>query len=83
MLETPAPGASSWAITESPIGSIIVAVAVFEIHSEMKAVAARKPNSRRRGSVPIARMITSAMRRCRFHCCIAAAMHMPPRNKKM
>ena len=25
----------------------------------------------------------SAMRRCRFHCCIAAAMPMPPRNRKM
>ena len=67
-----------------PIGTIIVAVAVFEIHSETNAVAARKPSEQPRAArVPIARMMASAMRRCRSHCCMAAAMHMPPMKRKM
>lgn len=41
---------------ESPIaiaiGTIIMAVAVLEIHSEMNAVAAINPRIRRRGEVP-------------------------------
>ena len=46
---------------ESPIaiaiGTIIMAVAVLEIHSEMNAVAAIKPRIRRRGEVPAIRII--------------------------
>ncbi len=67
----------------TPIGIIMVAVAVLVIHSEMKAVAARTPARRRRGSVPIFSMMPSAIRRWRFHCCIAAAIAMPPAKRKM
>jgi hypothetical protein len=74
---------SNSAITASPIGNIIAAVAVFEIQSETDAVASSSPNSRRLGSVPTTRITASAMRRCRFHCCMAAAMPIPPRNRKM
>src|SRR4026207_2322448 len=41
--------ASSWAMSAKPMGSIIAAVAGFEIHSEMKAGAARDPARSRRG----------------------------------
>jgi hypothetical protein len=56
---------------------------VFEIHSDTVAVASRRPNSRRRASVPTTRITWSAIRRWRPHCCIAAAIPMPPRNRKM
>jgi hypothetical protein len=70
-------------MSATPIGIIIVAVAVLVIQSEMKAVAARTPASSRRGSVPIPCMMPSARRRWRFHCCIAAAIAMPPAKRKM
>lgn len=65
------------------MGIIITAVAVFEIHIETAAVDTSIPNSKRRGSVPMARMMMSATRRCRPHCSIAAPRVIPPRNKKM
>ncbi len=65
------------------IGIIIMAVAVFEIHIEMKPVASMNPSTRRRGLVPTTRMIWSAIRRCRFHRCIDIAMINPPRKRKM
>ena len=34
-------------------------------------------------AVPITRITWSAIRRCSPHCCIAAAIPMPPRNRKM
>ena len=63
--------------------SIIVAVAVFEIQIETKAVAASTPASSRRGSVPIASMTPSAIRRWSPCCSIAAAIAMPPANRKL
>ena len=45
------------------MGSIMTAVAVFEIQSEMPAVATSIPKSRRLGRVPMARMMSSATRR--------------------
>ncbi len=66
-----------------PIGSIIAAVAVFEIQSETKAVAASTPASRPRAWAPIAERMASARRRWRSHACIAAAIPMPPAKRKM
>jgi hypothetical protein len=70
-------------MTAIPIGNIIAAVAVFEIHMDTKAVATTKPKRRRLGSPPIARMMVSAILRWRFHSSMAAAMQMPPRKRKM
>ena len=66
-----------------PIGNIITVVAVFEIHRLTNAVASMKPSTMRRGLTPMAEMMVSAMRRCRPHCCIDAAIIMPPRNRKL
>ena len=74
---------SSCRITAMPMGTSMAAVAVLEIHIEMNAEAARMPKRRRWGSVPTRDMIVTAMRRCRFHCCIAAATHIPPRKRTM
>ena len=41
-------------------------------------VASSTPSKRRRGRVPVKPMMDRAMRRWRFHCCIAAAIAMPP-----
>ena len=70
-------------MTAMPMGIIMAAVAVLEIHSEMKAVAPRMPASSRRGSLPTRSMIPRAIRRWRFHCCMAAAIPMPPAKRKM
>ena len=66
-----------------PMGNIITVVAVFEIHRLTNAVASMKPSTMRRGLTPIAEMIVSAMRLCRPHCCIDAAIIIPPRNRKL
>jgi hypothetical protein len=66
-----------------PIGIIMTAVAVLEIHIETAAVETSMPRSRRLGSVPMARMMWTAMRRCRPHCSMPAPMVMPPRKRKM
>ena len=50
---------------ERPIGSIITAVAVLLTHMLIIAVATMKPAIRFTGLVPSARMMLSAMRRCR------------------
>jgi hypothetical protein len=65
------------------IGTIITAVAVFEIHIETAAVAISMPSRSCLGSVPTACSTRSATRRCRPVCSIAAPIAMPPRNKKM
>ena len=44
-------------MTASAIGSIIKAVAVFDIHIERKAVASMKPSTILEGFVPITRTI--------------------------
>jgi hypothetical protein len=58
-------------------------VAVFEIQSEMNAVATSVPARRCRGSLPMRFMMFSAIRRWRSHCCMAAAIPIPPANRKM
>ena len=50
-------------MTARPIGSIIAAVAVLEIQSDTKAVAARKPNRSRGGRVPTVAITPRATRR--------------------
>ncbi|OQA59728.1 MAG: hypothetical protein BWY45_00585 [Euryarchaeota archaeon ADurb.Bin294] len=70
-------------IIATAIGIIIIAVAVFEIQSEMKAVAIIKPRMICFGLVPVRRIIVRAILRCRFHFCMAAAMINPPRKRKM
>jgi hypothetical protein len=44
------------------MGTIIMAVAVFEIHIDRNAVAAINPSNTRRGLVPVNSMIFSAIR---------------------
>jgi hypothetical protein len=65
------------------IGTIIIAVAVLEIHIEINAVAVINPRIRRRGEVPAMRIICRAIRWCRFHRSIERAMIKPPRNRKI
>lgn len=69
--------------TETPIGSIITAVAVFETHMEMNPVAIMGPRISREGLVPMAPTIASAMRLWRFQRCMARASMNPPMNRKM
>lgn len=69
--------------TETPIGSIITAVAVLDTHMLRKPVAIMNPAMTRVERVPIARTVSSAIRRCRFHLCMAIAMRNPPMNRKM
>ena len=92
---TPSPGSSPFAAasssrslftsssTDTPIGSIITAVAVFETHMETKPVATMKPRTSRDGLVPIMPTIARAMRLWRFQRCIARARMKPPMNRKM
>ena len=67
---------------ESAIGSIIRVVAVLETHIDRNAVEIIIPRMIRRGEVPTRRSVSSAIRRCRFHFCIAMAMRKPPRKRK-
>lgn len=69
--------------TAKPIGNSITAVAVLEIHIEMIADAAIKPNIIDEGERPNKLIIKSAIRLCRFHFSIARAIINPPRNKKI
>ena len=64
------------------IGIIMTAVAVLEIHIEATAVETSMPRRWRFGSVPIARMMRTAMRRCRPHRSMPAPIVMPPRKRK-
>ena len=65
------------------IGTIIMVVAVFDIHMDKNQVATMNPRRIRLGLMPISRMMRRAMRRCRFHFCIASAMMNPPTKRKM
>ena len=56
----------------------MTAVAVFEIHMERKPAASMKPRTIRAGPPPIACIMLSAMRLCRFHFCIVSAIMKPP-----
>ena len=66
----------------SAIGSIIRVVAVLETHIDRNAVEIIIPRMICRGWVPTRRRVSSAIRRCRFHFCIAMAMRKPPRKRK-
>ena len=64
----------------SPIGTIITAVAVLDIHIDRNAAAAMKPSTIRAGPPPTIWMMASAMRRCRFHFSMVRAIMKPPMN---
>lgn len=74
---------SSSRITDKPMGSIMVAVAVFEIHIDRKAEASMKPSTILSGPPPTVAIIVNAIRRCRFHFCITRAMMNPPIKSTM
>ena len=71
------------AMTESPIGSIMTAVAVLDTHIERKPVATMNPSTSCFGCVPTRRTVRSAIRRCRFQRCSARARKKPPMNRKI
>ena len=64
-------------------GVIITAVAVLDIHMEIKAVATIKPSTIREGLVPSQATSPNAMRRCRFHFSIVFPIKKPAMNRKM
>jgi hypothetical protein len=64
------------------MGTIMMAVAVLEIHIERKAAATMKPRMMREGPPPIRRMIHSAMRLCSDHFSIVRAIMKPPMKRK-
>src|SRR5699024_12872181 len=66
-----------------PIGIMIITAAVLLTNMESKPVAIMKPRRMVAVVVPIALMIDSAIRGCRFHLSIASAIRKPPRNRKM
>ena len=69
--------------TAAAIGSIITAVAVFEIHMLANADTNRKASTVRRGSVPTIRSVTKANRRCSSQRSSVAASRNPPRKRKI
>ena len=71
---------SSSRMMASPIGTIMMAVAVLETHMDRNAAATMKPSTIRDGPPPIIRMILRAIRRCRFHFSMVSAIMKPPRN---
>ena len=78
----PRPNCSSMRrMTASPTGTIMIAVAVFEIHMERKAAASMKPSTMRAGPPPTARMTQRAIRRCTSHFSIVSAIMKPPRKR--
>lgn len=68
---------------DTPMGSIITAVAVLDTHMEMNPVAIMKPRTRFTVLAPMNFRTPSAMRRCRFQRCMARASMKPPMNRKM
>ncbi len=64
------------------MGIIIIADAVLDIHIERNAVATMNPKMSLFELVPVRHMIWRAIRLCRFHRCIAAAMRKPPMKRK-
>ena len=69
---------STWRMIARPIGTVITAVAVFEIHIDRNADAAMNPSTIRAGPPPMRWMMPSAIRRCRFHLCMVSAIMNPP-----
>ncbi len=74
---------SSCPIIDITIGSIIITVAVLEIHIERKNEDAIKPRRIRAGLTPVKARMLRAMRLCKFHLSIARATRNPPINRKM
>ena len=67
--------------TAMATGSIIMVVAVLEIHIDKNAVATMNPRMILDGLVPMNRMITSAIRLWKFHFSMARAIMNPPMNR--
>src|SRR6056297_2792551 len=67
----------------SPIGTIIIEVAVLEIHIDKAPVATINPKMIFSVLVPIKEIIHNAIRLCKFQRCIARAMINPPINRKI
>jgi len=70
-------------MTDRPMGSIMMLVAVLLTHMLMNAVAIMKPAICRLGWLPTASSVARAMRLCRFQRCIARPSRKPPRKRKM
>lgn len=72
-----------WLATEMPIGSIIIAVAVLDIHMDKKPVAIIKPKMTFFSLVPTTLIILKAIRLCNPDRSMAKPTTKPPINKKM
>ena len=72
---------SATSTTDSTIGTIIAAVAVFETHMLRNAVAPMVPATIALGRVPTSRSVKKAMRRSRPQRAIASAITKPPRKR--
>ena len=70
-----------WAEIDRAMGSIIKAVAVFEIHMLRKAVASMNPSTILRPEVPVWDKIANATRRWTSHFSRAKAIRKPPRKR--
>ena len=68
-------------MTDSAIGTIIAAVAVFDTHMLMNAVAPMQPATTPPGRVPTSRSVRNAMRRSSPQRWIVSASTKPPRNR--
>ena len=64
------------------MGTIIIVVAVLEIHMDKNAVASMNPVRMQRGQPPKTSSRRRAIRRCKFQRCIANATIKPPTYKK-
>ena len=85
-LWAPAPAAkrsSTCSTMARPMGTIITAVAVLEIHIDRNPAATMKPSTMRAGPPPTWWMMARAMRRCRFHFCMVTAIMKPPMKSTM
>lgn len=71
---------SSLVTMASALGTIVRAVAVFDIHIDKKAVTIMIPHNKTRGFKPKIRTVLSAIRECRFHLTIAVEKIKPPRK---
>ncbi len=65
------------------MGTIIIAVAVFDIHIERNAVAIMNPKMSMRELEPALLRIISAIRSCKPQRCMDIAMIKPPRKRKI
>jgi len=68
---------------DKPMGSIIIVVAVLDIHAERKAEAAMNPKMIMEGPPPIVLMVKRASRLWRFHFSMVKAIIKPPMNRKI